>query len=116
MHAMWPQSYDPLGSRVLSTLCAALPVLVLLGTLAVLRVKAHVAALLGLATALVVAVAVFGMPARMALGTAVYGVAYGVFPIGWIVLNVIFLYRLTDQRGLFAILRERITTVPRARR
>ena len=113
---MWPQSYDPLHNVVLSTLCAALPVLVLLGTLAILRVKAHVAALLGLASALAVAVAVFGMPARMALGTAAYGVAYGLFPIGWIVLNVIFLYQLTEQRGLFAILRESITTVTRDRR
>jgi lactate permease len=113
---LWPQSYDPLHNVVLSTLCAALPVLVLLGTLALLRVKAHVAALLGLASALVVAVAVFGMPARMALGTAVYGIAYGLFPIGWIVLNVIFLYQLTEQRGLFAILRESITTVTRDRR
>jgi lactate permease len=113
---LWPQSYDPLHNVVLSTACAALPVLVLLGTLAVIRVKAHVAALLGLATALVVAVAVFGMPARMALGTAAYGVAYGLFPIGWIVLNVIFLYHLTDQRGRFAILRESITTITRDRR
>jgi lactate permease len=113
---LWPQSYDPLHNVVLSTLCAALPVLVLLGTLAILRVKAHVAALLGLASALVVAVAVFGMPARMALGTAAYGIAYGLFPIGWIVLNVIFLYQLTEQRGLFAILRESITTVTRDRR
>jgi len=113
---LWPQSYDPLHNVVLSTLCAALPVLVLLGTLAILRVKAHVAALLGLASALAVAVAVFGMPARMALGTAAYGVAYGLFPIGWIVLNVIFLYQLTEQRGLFAILRESITTVTRDRR
>ena len=113
---MWPQSYDPLRNVVLSTACAALPVLVLLGTLAVLRVKAHMAALLGLATALVVAVAVFGMPVRMAVSTAAYGVAYGLFPIGWIVLNVIFLYHLTEQRGLFAILRESITTVTRDRR
>ena len=113
---MWPQSYDPLHNVVLSTLCAALPVVVLLGTLAVLRLKAHVAALLGLATALAVAVTVFGMPVGMALGTAAYGIAYGLFPIGWIVLNVIFLYHLTEQRGLFAILRESITTVTRDRR
>ena len=113
---MWSQTYDPLHSVVLSTLCAALPILVLLGTLAVLRVKAHVAALLGLATALAIAVAVFGMPVGMALGTAAYGVAYGLFPIGWIVLNVIFLYQLTERRGLFAILRESITTVTRDRR
>jgi len=113
---MWSQSYDPLHNVALSTLCAALPVLVLLGTLAVLRVKAHIAALLGLATALAIAVSVFGMPVGMALGTAAYGVAYGLFPIGWIVLNVIFLYQLTEQRGLFAILRESITTVTRDRR
>src|SRR2546426_7210163 len=113
---MWPQSYDPLHNVALSTLCAALPVVVLLGTLAVLRVKAHIAALLGLATALAIAVSIFGMPVRMALGTAAYGIAYGLFPIGWIVLNVIFLYQLTEQRGLFAILRESITTVTRDRR
>jgi lactate permease len=113
---MWSQSYDPLHNVVLSTLCAALPVVVLLGTLAVLRVKAHIAALLGLATALGIAVSVFGMPVGMALGTAAYGIAYGLFPIGWIVLNVIFLYQLTEQRGLFAILRESITTVTRDRR
>jgi len=113
---LWPQAYDPLHNVVLSTLCASLPVLVLLGTLAILRVKAHVAALLGLATALAVAVAVFGMPAAMALSATAYGVAYGLFPIGWIVLNVIFLYQLTERRGLFAILRESITTVTRDRR
>ena len=113
---MWPQSYDPLHNVALSTLCAALPVVVLLGTLAVLRVKAHIAALLGLATALAIAVSIFGMPVGMALGTAAYGVAYGLFPIGWIVLNVIFLYHLTEQRGLFAILRESITTITRDRR
>ena len=113
---MWPQSYDPLHNVALSTLCAALPVVVLLGTLAVLRVKAHIAALLGLATALAIAVSIFGMPVGMALGTAAYGVAYGLFPIGWIVLNVIFLYHITEQRGLFAILRESITTVTRDRR
>ena len=56
------------------------------------------------------------MPVRMALGTAAYGIAYGLFPIGWIVLNVIFLYQLTEQRGLFAILRESITTITRDRR
>src|SRR5437899_2878935 len=80
--AMWPQSYDPLSNGLLSTLCAALPVLVLLGTLAILRLKAHTAALLGLATAFAVAVLIFGMPVRMALGTAAFGVAYGLFPIG----------------------------------
>jgi lactate permease len=108
---MWPQIYDPLNNATLSTLCAALPVVVLLGTLGVFRVKAHNAALLGLATSLAIAIFIFGMPAGMAAGAAAYGAAYGLFPIGWIVLNVIFLYQLTNDRGLFAILRTSITTV-----
>ena len=113
---MWPQTYDPLGNAVLSTILAALPVVVLLGTLGVLRWSAHIAALVGLATSLVVAVVVFGMPAPMALATAGFGGAYGLFPIGWIVLNVIFLYQLTSERGLFTILRESITHITRDRR
>ena len=97
----WFQNYDPLGRPWLSTLCAALPMVALLGSLAFLRLRAHTAALLGLGTSLLIAVAVFGMPAGMALASAVYGAAFGLLPIGWIVLNVIFLYQLTDERGLF---------------
>ncbi len=112
----WPQVYDPLGNRPLSTLLAALPVIVLLGTLAWLRLRAHAAALLGLLTALVVAVLVFGMPVGMALGTAAFGAAYGLLPIGWIILNLMFLYQLTVQRGLFRVLRESLTAVTRDQR
>ena len=78
--------------------------------------QAHIAALLGLVSALVVAVVVFGMPASLAGATAVYGAAYGLLPIGWIILNVIFLYQLTNERGLFATLRGSITTVTTDRR
>src|SRR5918992_964345 len=113
---MWPQVYDPLGNAALSTLCAALPVVVLLGSLAFLKVQAHIAALLGLVSALLVATLVFGMPTSLAGATAVYGAAYGLLPIGWIILNVIFLYQLTNERGLFAILRGSITTVTTDRR
>ena len=67
---IWSQEYDPLGNAALSTICAALPVLVLLGTLGVLRVRAHHAALYGLGTSLIIATLVFGMPARMAVATA----------------------------------------------
>jgi lactate permease len=105
----WSQVYDPLGRPILSTLLAALPILVLLGSLGVFRIKAPYAALLGLATSLIVAVAVFRMPGAMILASAAYGGAYGLFPIGWIVLNVIFLYRLTNQCGLFERLRQSIT-------
>jgi lactate permease len=112
----WSQTYDPLDQMALSTIVAAIPVLVLLGGLAFLHMRAHVAALAGLAAALAVAIVPFGMPAPMALATAGYGAAYGLLPIGWIVVNVIFLYQLTYERGLFAVLRESITHVTEDRR
>ena len=112
----WPQTYDPLGSATLSTIVAALPVVVLLGAIASGRVKAHVAALLGLATALAVAIVVFRMPAGAALASAAYGTAYGLFPIGWIVVNVIFLYQLTSERGLFVALQRSIAGITADRR
>jgi lactate permease len=112
----WSQVYDPIGNPALSTLLAALPILVLLGSLGVFRIKAHYAALLGLGTSLLVGVLVFGMPARMIASSAIYGASYGLFPIGWIVLNVIFLYQLTNERGYFDILRHSITGLTRDRR
>jgi lactate permease len=107
----WSQVYDPLGHVWLSTLVASLPVVVLLGALAVFKIKAHNAALLALATSLVVAILIFGMPTRMAFGSLLLGAAYGLFPIGWIILNVIFLYQLTKERGLFDVLRHSITGI-----
>jgi lactate permease len=107
----WSQVYDPLGHVWLSTLFAALPIAVLLGALAVFKIKAHNAALLALATSLLVAIEIFGMPTRMALGSLLLGAAYGLFPIGWIILNVIFLYQLTKERGLFDVLRQSITGI-----
>src|SRR5215813_2843387 len=105
----WSQVYDPLGHVWLSTLVAALPVVVLLGALAVFKIKAHNAALLALATSQLVAIFIFGMPTKMAFGSLLLGAAYGLFPIGWIILNVIFLYQLTKERGLFDVLRHSIT-------
>ncbi len=112
----WSQVYDPLGNPWLSTVMAGIPVLVLLGGLGFLHMKAHTAALLGLASALLVAVFVFGMPADMAGKTALFGAAYGLFPIGWIVLNIIFLYKLTEEKGLFKVLQESITGITVDRR
>jgi len=107
----WQQRYDPLGHWQLSALVAALPVIVLLASLALLHVRAHYAAIAGLLTALFVATAVFHMPGRLALTTAVYGVGYGLFPIGWIILNVIFLYRMTLTTGRFKVLQESMTGI-----
>src|SRR5712691_6977433 len=112
----WSQVYDPLSNAVLSTALAALPILVLLGSLGVLRIKAHYAALLGLGTSLAAAIVVFRMPAAMILASAGYGGAYGLFPIGWIVLNVMFLYQLTNECGLFERLRHSITDLTQDRR
>jgi lactate permease len=112
----WTQGYDPLGHWWLSTLVAALPVVVLLGALAVLRIKAHWAALLGLASSLVIAVGVFKMPAGMGARTAVYGACYGLFPIGWIILNVIFMYDMNCASGRFKVLQESLMGITQDRR
>lgn len=108
---LWEQNYDPLHNAFLSTLVAAVPVVVLLGTIAFLKVRIHFAALIGLAVALAVAIFAFGMPVKAAGATTLYGAAYGLFPIGWIILNLIFLYQLTVNKGLFAMLRGNLATL-----
>jgi len=113
---VWSQVYDPLNNAWLSTIIAALPVIVLLGALGIFRVKAHVAALLGLAVSLASAILVFGMPVSMAGKTALLGAAFGLLPIGWIILNIIFLYRLTERVGLFKVLQDSISGITNDRR
>jgi lactate permease len=112
----WSQIYDPLNNPVLSTICAALPIVVLLGSLAFFHIKAHWAAILGLLVALGVAVFVYGMPAGIAGRSALLGALFGLLPIGWIVLNVIFMYQLTNDTGLFDVLQKSITGVTNDRR
>ena len=107
----WPQNYDPLGNPWLSTLIAALPVVVLLGSIALLKVRIHIAALTGLAVAFILATAVYRMPWDMACAASLYGAAFGLFPIGWMLLNIIFLYQLTVKRGLFDVLRDSLAGI-----
>ncbi|HEX2839668.1 L-lactate permease [Hyphomicrobium sp.] len=113
---MWSQVYDPFGSMLLSTAVAAIPVVVLLGAIGILEIRAHIAALLGLIAALAVAIFAYGMPPAMAGLAAAYGAAFGLLPIGWIILNVIFLYQLTSEKGEFAILQRSISAVSDDRR
>ncbi|MFL5333859.1 MAG: L-lactate permease [Geminicoccaceae bacterium] len=113
---VWSQVYDPTGSMLLSTILAAVPIVVLLGAIGILEIKAHIAALLGLAAAVLIAIIGFGMPASMALMAAVYGGGYGLWPIGWIILNVIFLYQLTNDKGEFEVLQRSIRNISDDRR
>ena len=105
----WAQSYDATGHWWLSALLAALPLLLLLAMMLGFRMKAHLASLITLAVALVVAVGIFHMPVRLAGLSTGYGILYGLFPIFWIVFPVIFMYELTVRAGRFALLQQCLT-------
>jgi lactate permease len=113
---MWNHVYDPLGNSVLSTIAAALPVVTLLALIASGKVKAHIAAIVALIVANLVAILIFTMPAGMSVRASILGAVTGFFPIGWIVLNVIFLYRLTVAKGAFETLQTTIGGVTTDRR
>jgi lactate permease len=112
----WTQVYDPLGAWWLSTLVAALPVVVLLGLLAIFRVKPHWAALAGAMTALVCASLVFGMPWRLSAASLGYGAAFGVLKIAWIVIAAVFLYDVTVSTGQFEIMKSSVAHITEDRR
>jgi len=111
LSGIWSQGYNPVGRWYFSTAFAALPIIVLLGAIAVFRIKAHLAACAGLVTALLVATIIFHMPVRLAFTAATYGAGYGLFPICWIILPVIFLYDLTIKTGTFVTLQESLTNI-----
>src|SRR6476659_3624710 len=113
---MWNQIYNPLGNAALSTIAAAIPVVTLLVLIASGKVKAHVAAILALIIANIITIAIFTMPANMSIRASLLGVVVGFFPIGWIVLNVIFLYRVTVATGRFELLQRAIGGVTEDRR
>lgn len=111
MEQIWPQNYDPLNNVFLSTALASLPIIVLLGSIAIFQMRIHLAALLGLAVAILVAFFIYEMPGSAVTATTLYGSAYGLFPIGWIVLNLIFLYQLTVNKGLFSLIRVHLSSI-----
>src|SRR5712692_985391 len=112
----WTQVYDPLHSWLLSTLVAALPILVLFGLLAGLRVRPHWCAIAGGATAVIVAVVVFGMPFPLAGMSFLYGVAFGLLKIAWIVLAAVYLYDVSVHTGQFEIMKESVAAITSDRR
>jgi lactate permease len=113
---IWSQVYNPLGNTILSTLVCAIPVLVLLGGLGIFHIRAHYAAIGGLVAAVVIALFVIGMPPGLAAGASFYGALFAVTTICWIILNLIFLYRMTLKAGLFKILQDSIGGITNDRR
>ncbi len=113
---VWQQVYDPFNNMVVSTLLAAIPVVVMLVALGFMHIKAHIAAGLGLVAALVVAILAYGMPAEMAGKAAMYGGLTGLLPIGWIVLNIIFFRQLAEQNGSFKVLQDSLSGITDDRR
>src|SRR5712671_2288864 len=113
---MWNQIYNPLGNATLSTIAAAIPVVTLLVLIASGKVKAHIAAVIALIVANLITIFIYTMPAAMSVKASLLGVVVGFFPIGWIVLNVIFLYRITVETGRFELLKRAIGGVTTDRR
>ena len=112
----WTQIYDPLGHWWLSTLVAGLPIIVLFGLLAGLRVKPHWCAIAGAATAVAVAMLFFKMPPSLAAMSFGYGVAYGILKIAWIVLAAVYLYDISVETGQFEIMKESVAGITADRR
>jgi lactate permease len=113
---MWNQIYNPLGNATLSTIAAAIPVVTLLVLIASGKVKAHIAAIIAVIVTNLITIFVFTMPAGMSIRASLLGIVAGFFPIGWIVLNVIFLYRITVATGKFDLLQRAIGGVTEDRR
>jgi len=107
----WQQTYDPLGTLWLSALVAALPIVFFFIALALLRMKGYLAGTLTVAIALALAVFFYRMPPAMALAAAAYGFAYGLWPIAWIILTAVFLYKITVKTGQFEIIRASVVTL-----
>src|SRR5512144_2804697 len=113
---MWNQIYNPLGNAAFSTIAAAIPVITLLALIASGKVKAHIAAIIAVILTNLIAMFVFTMPAGMSIRASLLGVVAGFFPIGWIVLNVIFLYQITVATGRFELLKRAVGGVTEDRR
>jgi lactate permease len=113
---VWQQNYDPFNNIILSCLVASIPIIIMMVLLGFWHMRAHYAAGIGLIAALLISIFVFGMPAKIAGLAAGYGAAFGLLPIGWIVLNIIFLHQLTEEDGSFKVLQDSLSNITDDRR
>lgn len=113
---MWTQIYDPMGSLGLSALIAAIPLLVILVMLGVMRVKGQIAAVCGVIAAILIAIVGYGMPAGLAINSTIYGAAFGLFPICWIVITAVWIYNMSVESGEFEIIKASISSLTEDRR
>lgn len=107
----WAQVYDPLGNLWLSALIALIPIAFFFVALAVFRMKGHIAGTITLGLALLVAILLYKMPVTMALASAAYGFMYGLWPIAWIIITAVFLYKITVKTGQFDIIRSSVLSI-----
>lgn len=112
----WIQQYDPLGNILLSALVAGVPLYILFYMLAVRRAKGHWAALAGTTAAILLAIVVWGMPTGLALNSTLFGAAFGIFPIVWIVITAIWIYNMTVESGEFEIIKNSLACITEDRR
>ena len=112
----WTQVYDPMNNLALSSLFAAIPIIVIFYLLAIRRTPGQIAGALAAASAVLVAIFVYKMPAGIAITATAMGALYGVFPIFWIVLTAIFIYNMTVETGQFEIVKDSIATITDDRR
>ena len=109
---MWLQSYTAVGGSLAYTaLLAVIPIVFFFLALTVLKLKGHVAGLLTLLIAILVAIFAYQMPASLAVTSAIYGFAYGIWPISWIIITAVFLYKITVKTGQFEIIRASVTSL-----
>ncbi|MEB0221414.1 L-lactate permease, partial [Pseudomonas sp. AB12(2023)] len=107
----WQQLYTPLGSLGLSAIAAVIPIVFFFAALAVFRLKGHVAGTITMLLSVLIAIFAFHMPTDMAIASAIYGFGYGLWPIAWIIVAAVFLYKLTVKSGQFEIIRSSVLTI-----
>lgn len=112
----WQQIYDPMGNIWLSSAIALIPIIFFFLALAVFRLKGSVAGTITVILALLVALFLYQMPVTLALSSAIYGFFYGLWPIAWIIIGAVFLYKVTVKTGQFDIIRSSILSLTQDQR